>query len=435
MLIDDLIPTDKLSLSINFRARYEYLSQRFRIGQVGDDQGVVLRTLVHGRVKPFDWITLGAELQDSRAYLTDDAVLTTTVVNALELLQAYVDVRDDDVFDGSLHATGGRITMDVGSRRFVARNRYRNTINGFTGLDASWTSHARDQTMLRAFWTLPVHRRPRTSEQARLHANDIQFDREDLEVQFWGLFGSTRLPERYAVELFVFGLHEKDTLDRPTANRQIYTMGSRGFRKKTKGDFDFVLEFALQWGQSRSSRSPTNTRDLDHFAHFEHLEAGYTFDRAWKPRISLQYDYASGDSDPSDGKNGRFHTLFGARRFDFGPTGIYGPFARSNINTPGLRLQLSPAKNVTGFLSYRLFWLAEKRDRWTTTGVVDPTGQSGSFIGQQIEFRLRWRPLPRNLLIEAGYAHLFDGEFIKNAPNSPAQGDSDYVYTQVVFHF
>ena len=69
---------------------------------------------------------------------------------------------------------------------------------------------------------------------------------------------------------------------------------------------------------------------------------------------------------------------------------------------------------------------------WTTTGVRDPTGNSGSYIGSQIEFRIRWRILPGNLLLETGYAHLFAGEFIDNAPNSNMQGDSNYAYAQIV---
>ena len=65
----------------------------------------------------------------------------------------------------------------------------------------------------------------------------------------------------------------------------------------------------------------------------------------------------------------------------------------------------------------------------------DPTGESGSFLGQQVEMRVRWRPLPGNVLLEAGYAHLFAGEFIDDAPTSNRQGDVNYVYGQLVLSF
>ena len=42
---------------------------------------------------------------------------------------------------------------------------------------------------------------------------------------------------------------------------------------------------------------------------------------------------------------------------------------------------------------------------------------------------MRWRP--RNALVEVGYAHLFAGEFIDEAPNSNAI-DTNYVDSQVV---
>ena len=46
------------------------------------------------------------------------------------------------------------------------------------------------------------------------------------------------------------------------------------------------------------------------------------------------------------GENNRFDTLYGARRFDFGPTSIYGPFIRSNLNSPALRLFFKPEKTI-----------------------------------------------------------------------------------------
>jgi hypothetical protein len=65
----------------------------------------------------------------------------------------------------------------------------------------------------------------------------------------------------------------------------------------------------------------------------------------------------------------------------------------------------------------------------------DRTGKSGSFIGPQIELRVRFEPLRGNLRLEAGYAHLFAGEFIEQAPNANHRGDSNYVYTQATLRF
>ncbi len=95
---------------------------------------------------------------------------------------------------------------------------------------------------------------------------------------------------------------------------------------------------------------------------------------------------------------------------------------------------MTPGSRWTAFVDYRAVWLASDRDEWVGTGVQDETGRSGSFVGQQVEMRVRWRPLPGNVLLEAGYAHLFAGEFIDEAPNSN-RGDTNYVYSQVVVEF
>jgi hypothetical protein len=48
--------------------------------------------------------------------------------------------------------------------------------------------------------------------------------------------------------------------------------------------------------------------------------------------------------------------------------------------------------------------------------------------------RIRWRLLPRNVILEFGYAHLFAGEFIDKAPNAN-RGDTNYVYSQIILDF
>jgi hypothetical protein len=425
--IDDPLP-ERLSLTFVSRARYEFLNNRFRVRTSGDADIQVFRTLIHARFKATDQLTFGAEMIDARSYLQDGPV-STGIVNAVELLQGYTELDFEWPPGGTSKLRAGRITMNVGSRRFVARNRFRNTINAFTGIDWRWKGEG--QREARAFWTLPVQRRPFRPKDTE--DNKIQFDRETIDVQFAGLFYGDSLPGEHRGELFVFGLYEDDTDRRPTRNRQLVTPGFRFWKPPTRGALDYMIESALQFGESRAN--PLSTRDLDHFAHFHHVEVGWSFDAPASPRLLAQFDYASGDDDPTDGKNGRFNTLFGARRFDFGPTGIYGPFARSNLITPGLRLRLKPTQGVSSFLSLRAFWLASDRDAWVAAGLRDPTGQSGSYLGTQIELRVRWDVLTGNLRLESGLAHLFTGGFRDDAPLSNGQGDATYVYAQATVRF
>ena len=51
--LDDVLP-ERLSISLNFRARYEYLDEQFRITRSGDEELVVLRTLVDTRLRITD---------------------------------------------------------------------------------------------------------------------------------------------------------------------------------------------------------------------------------------------------------------------------------------------------------------------------------------------------------------------------------------------
>ncbi|MEM7409347.1 MAG: alginate export family protein [Myxococcota bacterium] len=426
---------EALQLSVEQRFRIESLDDQFRIRRHGHDRAWASRTLAHARIHLADVgglgdFTFGAELIDSRIWAADRSVTRdTTLVNTAELLQGYAQFATDIPEVGKLRVRGGRMTMNLGSRRLVARNRFRNTINAFTGVEAEWTSDS-GQT-LRGFYTLPVQRQP--TELDKLRDNDIEFDEESFDLQLYGAFFSTPLVGLDAAEFYFYGLKERDRERRPSRNRELYTPGFRLLRKPQAGAFDFNVEAALQFGETRASSSARN--DLEHFAQFYHGEIGYLFDCAFSPRISAQYDWATGDNSPGDGRNERFDTLFGARAFDFGPTSLFGAFARSNINTPGAKFEVVPWKNVSAFVAYRAYWLASERDTWTTSGVRDPSGQTRRFVGHQVWARVRWDVLPRNLRLEAGIAHLFRGEFLRGAPNANGQGAPTYVYGQTTISF
>jgi len=429
-----LDPPEWLTLSGHQRTRYETLDGQFRAGLTGSDQIFAFRTDLKAEIK-LNEIEFVGEMMDSRQELADDGTpLDNTIVNAVDLLQGYVALNLEDPFggDGEGRLQIGRQTWDFGSRRLIARNLFRNTINNFTGLHASWKSGSGDS--LQAFYFLPVNRLP--SDRESLFDNEVEIDEETFDTQFWGVhFQTPNLCPEASVELYFYGLDENDCADFATRDRRLYTTGLRLNRKPAKGQGDYEWESVLQTGDSRSSASATDRNDLDHLAHFHHVHAGYTLDTACSPRLSVCFDYASGDEDPNDDENNRFDTLYGARRFEYGPTGIYGAFARSNILSPGYFMGMKPHEDMDFMFGHRFCWLASDRDAWTTSGLRDPTGNSGSYIGHQIEARLKVEILPDNLTFEIGAAHLFAGEFMDDAPNSNGEGDATYAYVETVFTF
>ena len=418
---------DWLSVTGSFRLRYEYMENTFRVVGPAQDELLVSRLRLHTRVNGERFYG-GFELQDSRAWLHQDLTpLGTDDVNALEPLQLYVGYRTD-----TLDVQLGRITMDVGSRRFVAINRTRNTINGFTGINARWTLPGRRS--LQAFLTMPVARLPNNIERDRLRDNEFELDQEHRERIFWGLYLSgVGLSGGLDSDWYLFGLHENDRPGLPTRNRDFLTAGLR--LRKVTGSWAFEFESALQSGQTRASLLPADVTDLDHRAWFAHLEMGRDFAGRWEPGVILRFDYASGDRDPDDGEFNRFDTLFGARRWEFGVTGIHGVFARSNILSPGVGLRLKPRPSLDLRFDYRPAWLASDRDFLTTAGLRDRDGNSGSFIGQQLDASLRWKPSSSNLSVDITAAYLWKGEFLEDAPLAPPADNILYWYFSANFAF
>jgi hypothetical protein len=95
-----------------------------------------------------------------------------------------------------------------------------------------------------------------------------------------------------------------------------------------------------------------------------------------------------------------------------------------------LRVEVTPHPVLDAFAGYRISWLASSRDGWTTAGLRDPSGDSGSFLGSQVELRIRYSPLPKNLALELGGAYLVRGSFIDEVPMGK-RANPVFVYTQV----
>lgn len=423
-----------LSLSVEQRTRYETMDGSFKAGGRGGDQQIPLQLDVFLEAR-YNHFRAGVEFLDARQAGSDSATgVNNTHVDEADFIQGYLAWADQNVAYSGLGAEVivGRQTLNFGSRRLIARNAMRNTINSFDGVRLRLLDY--NNWQFNAFVTKPVGRYPNNSAQL---LNDFHsFDEPEYQTWFSG-----GILEKYDIawginaELYLYHLDEGDRKRSQTANRRYFTPGMRFYMKPAKGKFDFQTETIGQFGTVRSSTAANNGTDLDHSAWYQHLDAGYTFDIPWSPRLALEYDYASGDHDPNDKKDQRFDTLYGARRFEFGPTGIYGAFARSNINTPGLRISAAPRSDVQLGLSHRFYWLAEDKDSWTTANLRDSTGRTDNFVGQQLELTARY-DFNSSLNFETGYAHLFKGTFAKDTANAPTNKDDvNYFYVQSMLRF
>jgi hypothetical protein len=416
-----------LKVSASIRTRYEALHNQFRPGLDKNDDLVTIRTSIAAEYDGGP-IRIGGELVDARAYFGDPgSSISTGEVNALEPIQAYLGADFGAVFGKGTTSSldAGRFVLDFGSRRLVARNEFPNTTTAFTGAKFEWRGAAKERLTL--FYTFPQQRLP--DDKSSLLDNEVKWDHEGDELVFWGgFFNKPKIAGAANLDLYFFGLDEDDTAKLATRDRHLFTPGLRIFREPASGKLDYQLEYAYQFGRIRTGTSAAAPWQ-DVSAHTLHAELGYQFAGAWQPRLSAFYDFGSGDR--AGGRYTRFDGLYGSRRGDWGPGGLYGPLGRSNIRSPGVRLEAKPGKRLDGFIAYRANWLDSATDSFASTGVRDPGGTAGKFAGHQVEARARYWLVPKMLRLEAGGAVLIDGGFLRNAANSNGFGDTNYGYVDL----
>ena len=121
----------------------------------------------------------------------------------------------------------------------------------------------------------------------------------------------------------------------------------------------------------------------------------------------------------------RFDSLFGSSSTFYSYAGLFG---WQNMVNPTLHVSLKPGSFGLNFF-YRAYWLANSKDAFIRARLHDPTGQSGSFVGQAFEFSVR-RALKRYLTLDLRYSHFFPGSFVENQGSAP---QSDLVSVWLTF--
>lgn len=417
------------------RVRWEALENSFRLVAPDRDELVLTRldlTLQYDAPRWFGRV----EVQDSRAW--GDKMLSplgTDDVNTLEPVAAHLGFRwaGEGVLSGDWVLRAGRMTVDYGSRRLLARNRFRNTSNAFQGVRLSFASGASQSEL---FYTYPLQRQPTRLDGGKLRENESALDKAGRSERFWGFSHDWRLPDGGAdMAVYFFASELSDRPGRPVADRRLRTLGTRLLDSSPRWEWE--VEGAYQWGRSRRNAIDTASL-LDHEAWFVHVHGGV----ALREGLSLQlvWDGASGDRNPDDNRNQRFDRLYGARAFELGPSGIFGAGIRSNLRSPALRLRWRPVADHQVLLSLRRLSLDSARDQAPSALRVDASGRSGRDLGRQWELRWRWKPAAQSWDTEIGGAYLDKGAYFSGTNpdallNPAAPSNSRYLFAQVNWRF
>ncbi len=434
-----------LTLDLEQRFRFEARSNNRdfddRLNDDNDDSWLLSRSRIGIAMRPASWLKFYAQGQDTREWNSErpniPGVRGTEGGDSFDLRLAYVELGDLKSFPLSL--TLGRQALSYGDRRLLADSQWANFGRTFDAAKLRWQP-AKGWT-LDAFAGRPVQIKEDT------------FNDSDSADNLIGLYLTTEALGFQTTDLYA--LHRDKADDQPDLDpvnkldargagsgpaQRTTTIGTRW--KSTPGalgNWDYTAEFAYQFGDVWTGNR--STAKLDHRAFATHTNVGYTFaDAQWKPRLALEYNYATGDKNPGDGRSQSFQNLFASNHEKYG---FIDEFSWRNLHNARLSLSAKPVKNVDVTLDYHAFWLAEPTDYWfrangtSTLRTKTPAGRdvrtvgASNFAGHEVDLTVKWKATD-HLTVETGYSHFFAGSYLKDT--GPGD-DADFAYVQATIAF
>ena len=339
-------------------------------------------------VRPSQRFRVLVQAQDARVAAKDVGATSTPFRNPFDLRQGYADIGDSQ--KSAMTVRVGRQEMFFGEQRLVGHLTWVNAARSFDGVRTTYKSKG---FTLDAFATSVVR------------ILDNEFDKSGNGNRFVGAYGSaTNWIPKATVEPYVFW--RRDQLQRPEVgqlgNLSETTIGTR-WVGKLPASFDYGVEMALQTG-ALSSDSVN--------AWAGHWIAGKTLGGPWKVRVAEEYNFASGDSNPADGRRQTFDQLYPTGHDKLGLADQVG---WKNIRDLRSIVELTPVKGWPVTASVHSWWLADTHDALYNAGgaVVArvPGGAVGSRVGDEVDVQLTHALTPQ-VLLAAGIAKVFPAEFL-----------------------
>jgi Alginate export len=434
--VKDYFATPGAAPTVPGHAQVDFLKN----GGDGNDTYLLTRERLHLGYND-DWFRFYLEGQESTS--TGDRRNPTLEAETFNLHQGYVVLGNPEEFPVS--AKIGRQEMMYGDERLIGNFDWNNIGRVF---DAAKVRYEIPGLWVDAF----------TSHVIIPRDNDFNFDNN--YDTFSGVYASTdRLIPWQESQLYFLARntgngspnYSTGALVPLPSPRDIYTPGLRVKSLPGKLDgFDYGIEADYQFGRyvpaTGTAPNATLGTSQKQEAYLVHLEGGYTWDKPWSPRAGLEFNYASGDKNPTDSTHGTFDTLFPTTH---AIVGIMDFYSMQNIEDARVNLSVKPTKKFTAFTSFRGVWLATSQDSFYMANQAPRTGGTpgagngyavnptyNRFVGMEADLVLTYN-FTGFAQAQTGYGHFFRGSYIRESLSAPGFGstDADYVYLQTKFSF
>ncbi len=443
---------DPWDLGGQSRVRYEhreYFSANIKAGEVDfrrvggdpDNSFLLYRQFLHLGYAPVSWLNFYVEGRESSS--TGDDRDPNPDSDFIDLYQAYARIGDPKAFPISVQV--GRQELLYGDERLVGSSDWTNVKRSF---DAVKLRYERPEVWVDAFVSRVVM------------PYDNHFNVSNDYDWFSGIYASTTaLAPKQETQLYLLsrnvGLKSPAAIGPPPAPqgaspRDIYTVGLR--IKSLPGAFggwDYGAELMGQFGHFKETATGAPAvlgKNLSQEAYAAYLGGGHTWTNTWAtPRLGVEYNFSSGDDDPTDGRHGTFDNLFPTNHKSYGYMDF---FSLQNIHNVRFMSSLKPLKKLTVTADYHLFWLADTHDSFYTIngarrGGLGTTPGPGyginpgysSFVGSEVDL-VGTYAIKKYALLQAGYGHFFVGGYVKSSLAAIGGAvDADWVYGQLTFNF
>ncbi len=396
--------------SVNAQTDDTFLLQRFRLGML---------------VKPSRWFKFYAQGQDSREIDSDRPNIPFAQAaegdDNFDLLEAWAEFSNYDKFPIGVRI--GRQGLKFGDQRLVGTFEWNNFSRRFDAIRVTYQAPDKRATVdLFAGSVVNIYR-DEWNRSDLFNANETNRDQI-----FAGLYASTVPFKGVTADFYGFYLHQNNSQlpTPPNDDTNFATIGTliKGAPAAFQG-WEWDTELAAQSGEVRGQRLT---------AAAAHVGLGYNWlETAWKPRLYAQYNFATGDEDPTDDTIETFQNLFPTNHLHYG---YIDAFSWQNLHNPSLTFQATPCKNLTTALTYHAFFLATNEDAaYRANGVATIRGgrnpEASKFVGTELDFTAAYK-VNKYLSFLVGYSRFFAGDYL--ADTGP-RDDADFAYFQTEIKF